>query len=126
MTLDASEVSACQSRISALEAELAAAAAEHSSRLSQQQKAFLGKLEQLRLVHNQQVTAAVNEAQVWHGVAVPCMPCVQLGYAFLTTNHINCCQLHSCLPASVACTHRKLVSILGGNHRGVSQLMQSM
>jgi hypothetical protein len=64
MLIVLSEVSACQSRISALEAELAAAAAEHSSRMLQQQKAFLGKLEQLRLVHNQQVTAAVNEAQV--------------------------------------------------------------
>lgn len=59
-----SEVSACQARISALESELAAAAAEHSSRLAQQQKAFLGKLEQLRQVHNQQVAAAIKEAQV--------------------------------------------------------------
>jgi hypothetical protein len=64
-----SEVSACQARISALESQLAAAAAEHSSRLAQQQKAFLGKLEQLRQVHNQQVAAAIKEAQVsWPGV----------------------------------------------------------
>lgn len=59
-----SEVTACQVRITALEAELAAAAAEHSSRLAQQQKAFLCKLEQLRQVHNQQVAAAIREAQV--------------------------------------------------------------
>jgi len=59
-----SEVSACQSRISALEGELAAAATEHSSRLSQQRKAFLAKLEQLRQVHNQQVASVITDAQV--------------------------------------------------------------
>lgn len=57
-------MSACQSRIAALESELAAATTEHSARLAQQQKAFLAKLEQLRQVHVQQVAAASQEAQV--------------------------------------------------------------
>lgn len=62
--LASSEVSACECRIAALESELAAAASEHSSRLAQQQKAFLAKLEQLRQVHNQQVAAIAKDAQV--------------------------------------------------------------
>jgi hypothetical protein len=39
-------------------------------RLAQQQKAFLAKLEQLRQVHNQQVAAAIREAQVCLGVDI--------------------------------------------------------
>lgn len=57
-------MSACHARIAALESELTAATAEHNNRLAQQQKAFLAKLEQLRQVHNQQVAAAIKEAQV--------------------------------------------------------------
>jgi hypothetical protein len=53
-----SEVSALQARVAALESELAAAAADNSSRLAEQQKAFLAKLEHLRQVHAQQVAAA--------------------------------------------------------------------
>lgn len=56
--LPCSETAACQARIAALEAELAAAAADNSSRLAEQQKAFLAKLEQLRQVHAQQLAAA--------------------------------------------------------------------
>jgi hypothetical protein len=74
--LPCSEVAACQARITALEAELAAAAAEHSSRLAQQQKAFLCKLEQLRQVHNQQVAAAIREAQV-RGNKALCYDCTR-------------------------------------------------
>ncbi|KAF6260212.1 hypothetical protein COO60DRAFT_916411 [Scenedesmus sp. NREL 46B-D3] len=55
-----SEAAACQARISTLEAELAAAAADNSSRLAEQQKAFLAKLEQLRQVHAQQLAAAAG------------------------------------------------------------------
>lgn len=61
-TAKCSEVSACQARISALESELAAAAADNSSRLSEQQKAFQAKLEQLRQVHSQQLAAAAETA----------------------------------------------------------------
>jgi hypothetical protein len=56
--LQCSGVTACQARIAALEAELTAAAAENSSRLAEQQKAFLAKLEQLRQVHAQQLAGA--------------------------------------------------------------------
>lgn len=63
-----SEVSACHVRIAALESELTVATAEHNTRLAQQQKAFLAKLEQLRQVHNQQVAAAIREAQVCLGL----------------------------------------------------------
>lgn len=77
-----SEVSACQSRISALEGELAAASTEHSSRLSQQQKAFLAKLEQLRQVHNQQVASVITDAQVSPHSVAP---------ASLSTSQV-CCQ----------------------------------
>lgn len=59
-----SEVSACQARINTLEIELAAAATDSSNRLAEQQKAFLAKLEQLRQVHSQQLTAATTTAQV--------------------------------------------------------------
>eukprot|EP00775_Hariotina_reticulata_P001415 gene1415-1757_t len=55
MSFCCSQVYAQQARIAALEAESAAAAAEHASRLSEQQKSFLSKLEQLRHVHGQQL-----------------------------------------------------------------------
>lgn len=84
-----SEVTACQIRITALEADLAAAAAEHSSRLVQQQKAFLCKLEQLRQVHNQQVAAAIREAQVRQQSTAPGVP--EVGQAALAPRtHLGC------------------------------------
>jgi hypothetical protein len=52
-----SQVCAQQARIAALESESAATAAEHAHRLSEQQKSFLAKLEQLRHVHGQQLAA---------------------------------------------------------------------
>jgi hypothetical protein len=58
-----SEVAACKARIGSLEAELAAATADNSSRLAEQQKAFLAKLEQLRQVHAQQLSAAAAAAE---------------------------------------------------------------
>lgn len=77
-----SEVQACQARINSLESELAVAAADNSTRLAEQQKSFIAKLEQLRQVHSQQLTAATQASQVRCSQAVAAPACLALATLF--------------------------------------------